>query len=176
MMTQSPVFEDYSVDALLKEFGVIRGDDCYTLLFIQTEVLSTCLMDKLKPAIANCVMHQRKFLSERDVLIAADFPSVIPRSTVMSREHRSLFESAAFKKTCEAHIAVAQDVLQRLHGNMDESIKISSETALLLQELVEKQMRGFVDFLVAHSGGRRVLGYKECTSALSTLVGHGWNA
>lgn len=165
-------FPDYAVDKLFEEFNAKRGEDCYTVLFIQTEVFSVCLMDKLKPAIANCVLQQRKFLSERDVLTAAEFPSVVPRSHVKSRER--LFQSLPFKKACEAHIEAAQEVLKRLHEE-GGIIKISAETALILQEVVEAHMRGYFQYLLKDVGGRRVIGYKECVSALSALVGHSWN-
>lgn len=165
-------FPDYAVDKLFKEFDLKRGEDCYTVLFIQTEVFSVCLMDKLKPAIASCMLQQRKFLSERDVLTAAEFPSVVPRSQVKSRER--LFQTLPFKRACEAHIEVAQEVLKRLHAD-GEDIKISAETAVILQELVESHIRGYFQYLLEYVGRRRVIGYKECASALSSLVGHSWN-
>ena len=132
-------------------------------------------MQKLKPAITNCVLQGRKFISERDVLVAAEIQSAIPRSSIKSRDRGYLFESGSFKNICQAHIASAQEILHRLKPESD-TIKISSEVCLLFQELVEEHMRGFFEYLAqSASSNRRVFGYKECAKALTSLIGHAWN-
>lgn len=164
------VFEKSAVTRALEAVRLQPGDDIVVHM-LQTELLSLCITQNLKPVIAHCAMQQRKFISERDVAVAAQTESIIPKSGVCSRDRGYLLDSDEFKLLCEKHIDALLHVMRRFDSSVPD-IKISREIALVFQELVERCLRGFMEHARQRSH-HDVFGYRLCSKLLLDMVGHG---
>ena len=167
----SETFSDTAVKQALDEVHIELGDD-FVVHILQTELLSACIMQNLKFAISNCAMHQRKFLNEKDITIAAQMDRcLIPRSHTSSRDLGYLLDPENFKFLCEKHIAIAMSLLRRFDDSITD-IKISREVALVFQELVEQHLRGFLEHVAKNLSSHKTFGYKQCATFLTQMIGH----
>ena len=174
MALAAEAFPDSSVKRVLEEAGLCRTDD-YIIHVLQTELLSMCISQNLKTAIAHCAMNQRKFLNEKDVTLAHQVhahPMPFKGVTPVNAPH--FLRSESFKTLCEEHIPPLVEVLTRFDHTVTE-IKMSKEVALFLQDLVERHIREVLSHFASQVTGSS-FGYRQYIAIMEGLIGHSLDA
>lgn len=166
-MIHEQVFPDFAVKQAMRECEIEREDDII-ISSIQSDLLTRCVNSIIKGAVVSCVHNKRKYINERDIAYALS-ATTFPVSSVESTKVGYLLDTRQLGMMCQMHISLIQDMMQR--GGIEVTdIKISADVLLLLQEGVERLLRGF--FCVFKTEGKgRSYGYRLFDQTMSQLVG-----
>lgn len=168
-MIQSQVFPDYAVKQAFHDAEIERADDAI-VCSMQNELVTRCLTSILKGAVISCNISKHKYLSRQDIEYGTR-TSLFPFSTRSSKDVGGyLLDTRAFGTMCVAHIDLLLEMLQR-HGIEASPIKISADVLLILQECVERLMRGFIDLMVHEGGESRLYGFRLFDAVMRKVTG-----
>lgn len=181
-MAVEQVFPAFSVKQAMREVDIDREDDMI-ISSIQTDLTTRCLTAIIKGAVVSCAHNKRRYINERDIqyaLSTTDFPI----STVKSSDVGYLLDTRHLGMMCSMHIELIIDMLQRFgidletsmsgrtgrSGHSTDTIKVSAEVLLHLQEAIEQLVRGF--FVVfKQEGDGKAYGYRLFDQVLNRICG-----
>lgn len=164
---QAEVFPDFAVKQAFREVEVERDDDLI-IPSIQNNLVSVCITTLMKGAMASCAHSKRKYISERDIEYALG-TSLLPVSDKHSVHTGYLMNTRQFGNMCNEHLVVMTQLYKKQNIEM-EDIRMSQETLLLVQDAVERLVRGFFEYF-AKSKGNRNYTYRLFDECLNELLG-----
>ena len=162
------VFPGFAVKQAMREVEIDREDDI-VVSSIQADLTTKCVNLIMKGAIVSCLHNKRKYINERDVAYALA-TTTFPVSPVHPSEVGYLLDTRQLGAMCHTHIELISDICERLGIKKVPEIKISADTLLIVQDAVERLIRGF--FAVFKKDGEgRAYGYRLFDNSLSCIVG-----
>ena len=150
--------EVLDVDALRahlhQDLNVERGDE-HLYAHLQSTLPSRILVDLLRPAVTLARMHERRFIHERDFVVARKLSTFPVRGT---RSTHRFFHTEAFRQMVNDHLILlcayvdrytdgdGETEVLRISNENVESLRQQMDTTvcLFLQRLAEKSTRRLV--------------------------------
>ena len=166
-MMHEQVFPDFAVKQAMREVKIERDDDMI-IRSIQSDLLTRCVNIIVKGAVVSCVHHGRKYVSERDVQYAM-LTTTFPISSVQSCKVGYLLDTRQLGVLCHTHIKLVIDMMER-GGIKSGEIKISADVLLVMQDAVERLVRGFFGVFKT-DGSTRTYSYRLFDETMSRLIG-----
>ena len=161
------VFPDFAVKQAMREVNMEREDDV-VITSIQSDLLTRCMNVVLKGAVVSCVHNKRRYINERDIEYALQ-TTVYPISAVHSNQVGYLLDTRQMGVMCQLHITLVSEMMTRSGIEVGE-IKISADILLVVQEAVERLIRGFFSFFKREGSGHGY-GYRLFDQTMSQLTG-----
>lgn len=161
------MFPDFAVKQAMREVEMEREDDAL-ISSVQSDLLTRCIYAILKGAVVSCAHNRRRYINERDIEYAL-CTTVYPMSPVRSSQVGYLLDTRQLGIACQLHLSLVSEMMTRCGIDVGE-VKVSSETLLLVQEAVEKLIRGFfVEFKKEWAGN--TYGYRLFDQTMCRLSG-----
>lgn len=162
------VFPDFAVKQAMCEVDIDREDDII-VSSIQSDLTTKCLVIILKGAMCSCIFHKRKYINERDISYALQ-TTTYPVSPVHSGDVGYLLDTRQLGIMCISHVDLVRDMFTRA-GVESSEIKVSSDMLLILQDAVERLIRGVFAVFKTYGAGKKNFGYRVFDSFMSDIVG-----
>ena len=146
-MSWKVAFPEYAVKQAFHEMDIDRGDE-HIITAMQSDLLPRTINCVLKGAIIHCIANKRKFMNEKDIEIGRSttiFPAKDPPESA-----GQILDIKEFPKLIEDHTKLCCKIINKNIGSEECEIKISNETLIILQNLVESNIRGFVHKLAEY--------------------------
>lgn len=161
------VFPGFAVKQAFEEVGIERDDDV-VISAIQTDLVSRAIVIILKGAIVSCVIAKRKYMNQTDIDYALN-SCTCPVSSRESATLGYLLDMRQFGHMCSAHIEFIWSTMAR-HGIElpSNTVKISNENLVHLQQSVEALLRGFFEKFAKRG---TVYGYRLFDQCLCDVFG-----
>tara|TARA_B110000046_G_scaffold12895_1_gene12695 strand:- start:3417 stop:3959 length:543 start_codon:yes stop_codon:yes gene_type:complete len=168
---QSEAFPDFAVRQAFREVDVERDDDLI-IPSIQNSLVTACTTIVLKGAVGSCVCAKRKYINDRDIEYALA-TSLFPTSQKLSTDTGYLLNTRQLGNMCNEHLNMLSQLYKKQNVDAGE-IKMSQETLLVLQNAIERLVRGFFEYF-AESGRDRTYTYRLFEECLNQLLGQPQN-
>ena len=163
----SEVFPDFAVKQAFREVDVERDDDL-VIQSIQNVLVPNCVTIVLKGATGSCLLARRKYINAQDIdyaLATCTFPVSEKKST----DTGYLMDTRQLGVACNQQLSMLMQLYQRLDIETTD-IKVSQEMLLLIQNAIERLVRGFFEHF-AEAGRTRGYTYRRFDECLNQLLG-----
>ena len=162
------VFPEYAVKQAFHEFNLERGDE-QIVLSMQSDLVSRCLYSILKSALIHCLHNKRKFIQEVDIQVGLSL-SIFPTHVAPSN-CGSLLNSNIFPNIVNEHVLLCKHhISKNCNIQLEPEYKLSQDTYVKLQLLVESCIRGFVHLLIKQTN-RQPANFRHFEIVMSKILG-----